>query len=209
MLHPDRTRWHAAVLAYQTSRRWPDWPYEFALAAVDGHPMIHSAHFLVRPPAGWAENPSETLVSGASPDLVLERGLSPGQAMQALNEILGTMTVTSWGPTQPGKAQTNLELGAGIGATWNLGGPWAGLGDDLQIALTENSRVRFLCSMPRDGGLRPRLAETGIVGLADSWARSYVAAGWVQRILLRTLSEIDLPSEVRTGSWREYDAVPC
>lgn len=192
--HSEKARWQAAILLYRKSRRWPEWPYHFALAVVDSVLNIHEASFLVRPPIGWEENPKEALPTGVAPELVHTSGLAPDQAVVILNDILGDLSACCSSGLARFKDLRTIRVGSGVSPTWSLADAWCGdLGESLQILLNNSVRVNFICPMPTEGSLQDR---------AHAWAETYVTAAIAHRLLTKAIRTPHLVSEAVWSTWR-------
>ena len=183
--HPQRGQWKAAALVRKTSWRWPLWPLEFGLAAVDSRLEAHVVQFIVQPPHDWAKNGEVDLPPHLSEERVFEEGLTASQAVVLLNEILGSMHVvnnSAFGDSN----EYRLEKAAGIRPTWAC--PfWGWSSSAVRLNLRNHASVEFSATLPPDGDLKDRLW---------TWAGGYVTAQHALRLFNAAMTHPELLSDV-------------
>lgn len=183
--HPERGRWKAAALARKTSRRWPLWPLELGVAAIDSRLEAHVVQFIVQPPHGWAEKSDSELPSHLSVEQVFSEGLTAAQTVILLNEILGHMPVVN-NAAFGERIEYRLEKAAGIRPNWAC--PTIGWnGSSVRVNVGRHAFVEFDARLPFDGDLEDQLW---------TWAGGHVTAQHALRLFNAAMMHPELLSDV-------------
>lgn len=182
--HPERGQWKAAALVRTSSWRWPLWPLELGLAAVDSRLEAHVVQFIVQPPHGWTEKSEVELPSHLCVDRVFEEGLTATQAVVLLNEVLADMRVVN-NAAFGDSIEYRLQKAGGVRPTWAC--PiWGWNSSSVRVNIGEHASVEFDARLPSDGDLKDRLW---------AWAEGYMTAQHALHLFTTALTHPELLSD--------------
>jgi hypothetical protein len=183
--HPERGQWKAAAIVRKPSWRWPLWPLELGLAALDSRLQAHVVRFIVQPPHGWTEKSDVDLPAYMTVGRVFREGLTAAQAVVLLNEILGDMRLVN-NVAFGDSIESRLERGAGIRPTWAC--PfWDRNSSSVRVNIGDHASVEFDARLPSDGDLEDQLW---------TWAEGYATARYALRLFTAAASHPELLSDV-------------